>query len=211
MKKSSNRNIVITGASGDIAQEIIKRLPHDHVYLFSRSLPVPELPSHVDILINNAGFGIFAELSDLKNDEIDEMFKVNTIDLIKLTRDLKPKKVVNIASIAGKLPTAKSTVYAASKAAVIVFSDALRQEGAEVLTVNTGPVKTKFHSENATYLKKVGQHAVTADFVAKKIVKNLSSRKRELNLPVSISVAAKLRALFPNLFDYFSLHFFNYK
>ncbi|GAB2024708.1 SDR family oxidoreductase [Lactovum odontotermitis] len=211
MKRQSARNIVITGATGDIAQAVVKRLPNDHLFLLSRSLPEPELPEKVDILINNAGFGQFEFLQDLSEAQIDEMFKVNLLDAVKLTRKLRPTKVVNIASIAGHLPTEKSSIYAASKAALIVFGEALRFEGVQVLNVNTGPVITKFHAARPDYLEKVGRHAVTADFVAEKIVKNLNSHKRELNLPWTLAVAVKLRALFPGLIDRISRRFFNYK
>ena len=211
MKKRSARTIVITGAGGDIAQALISRLSEERLILLSRSLPQPVFPEKIDILINNAGFGVFEPLSELTDSQIEESFRVNVLDLIKLTRDLKPVKVVNIASIAGKLPTAKSTVYAATKAAVIAFSDALRLEGVPVLTVNTGPVRTKFHVRNEGYLAKVGRTALSADFVAQKIVKNLESGRRELNLPWTLAFVAKLRALCPRLVDFLSNKFFNYK
>ncbi len=213
-KKLTRRNIVITGASGDIAQELIQRLQNDNLILMSRSLPYPEIPERVDILINNAGFGEFEELENLSDDQIEEMFKVNTLDLMKLTRDLQPQtQVINIASMAGKLPTAKSTVYAASKAAVLAFSDALRLEKPELIvtTVNTGPVRTKFHKDNRAYLEKVGKNAISAAYVASKIEKALGKRKREINLPVQLAVVAKLRALFPRSVDFVGRKFFNYK
>lgn len=211
MKKQSKRNIVITGATGDIAQAIIKRLPNDRLFLLSRSLAKPNLPDHIDILINNAGFGVFAKLTDLTEQQIEEMFQVNTLDVIRLTKQLNPDKVINIASIAAKLPTAKSSVYAASKAAVVAFSDALRMEGKKVLTVNTGPVVTKFHQQNQAYLDKVGRYAISADFVAEKIINNFESSKRELNLPRSMAVMAKIRALAPSIFDRVSNKFFKFK
>ena len=182
--------------------------------MLSRSLPQPVIPEKVDILINNAGFGEFAELSNLSDEQIDEMFKVNTLDLIKRTRDLRPElQVINIASIAGKLPTAKSTVYAASKAAVLAFSDALRLENPNLIvtTVNTGPVRTKFHKDNVDYLEKVGENAVSAEYVADKIEQVLGKKKREVNLPVQLAFVAKIRALFPSLVDNIGNRFFNYK
>ena len=203
-EKLSKKNIVITGASGDIAQALVQRLEDHNLILISRSLPQPVMPEKVDILINNAGFGEFTELSNLSDEQIDEMFKVNTLDLIKRTRDLQPQlQVINIASIAGKLPTAKSTVYAASKAAVLAFSDALRLEKPDLIvtTVNTGPVRTKFHKDNMDYLEKVGENAVSAEYVADKIEQVLGKNKRELNLPVQLAFVAKVRALFPSLVD----------
>lgn len=213
-KKLSKKNIVITGASGDIAQALIPRLEGHNLILLSRSLPQPVIPEKVDILINNAGFGEFAELSNLSDEQIDEMFKVNTLDLIKRTRDLRPElQVINIASIAGKLPTAKSTVYAASKAAVLAFSDALRLENPNLIvtTVNTGAVRTKFHKDNVDYLEKVGENAVSAEYVADKIEQVLGKKKREVNLPVQLAFVAKIRALFPSLVDNIGNRFFNYK
>lgn len=213
-KKLSKKNIVITGASGDIAQALIQRLEGHNLILLSRSLPQPVIPEKVDILINNAGFGEFAELSNLSDEQIDEMFKVNTLDLIKRTRDLRPElQVINIASIAGKLPTAKSTVYAASKAAVLAFSDALRLENPNLIvtTVNTGPVRTKFHTDNVDYLEKVGENAVSAEYVADKIEQVLGKKKREVNLPIQLAFVAKIRALFPSLVDNIGNRFFNYK
>ena len=99
---------------------------------------------------------------------------------IQLTRQLKPiLQLINIASIAGKLPTRKSSIYAASKAALITFSDALRMENPQLIvtTVNTGPVRTKFHKNNGDYLNKVDKSAISAAKVADKIVNIFGKRK----------------------------------
>jgi short-subunit dehydrogenase len=221
---------MITGASGDIAQALVRQLPDDLLFLLSRdpsaltklyadrkNVTLLEnddlLPEAIDILINNAGFGVFAELDDLTETEIDAMFSANVIEPIKLVRKVKPKmQIVTIASLAAKLPTAKSSVYAATKAAILTFSDALRLETTvTVTTVNTGPVATKFHARNASYLQKVGSHALTADQVARKIVAVLGKKKTEINLPWTLALAAKVRALFPKLIDWLGKHFFNYK
>lgn len=231
MRKKLTRTIVITGATGDIAQEIVKRLTDERLILFSRNLTkmsklYGNLPNvqllkngtviseKVDILINNAGFGVFADLDELSDEQIGQQFQVNAIFPIQLIRDLKPSlQVINIVSIAAKLPTAKASVYAASKAALLIFSDALRMENPKLIvtTINTGPVKTKFHAENEIYLEKVGRNAINAEFVADKIVKNIGKRKRELNLPRKLAFIAKLRALFPHWIDFLAVHFFNYK
>lgn len=135
----------------------------------------------VDILINNAGFGIFKEFTELTDGEITEQFVINTLMPIQLTRLLEPKvQLINIASIAGKLPTGKSSIYVASKAALIIFSDALRMENPQLIvtTVNTGPVKTKFHKDNGDYLEKVGKNAISASKVADKVVNNLGKKEK---------------------------------
>nr|WP_240188568.1 SDR family NAD(P)-dependent oxidoreductase [Lactococcus taiwanensis] len=236
MRKKLTRTIVITGATGDIAQEIVKQLPDDdHLILVSRRKEaLSELYGHlthvtlfttdellnkeevgpVDILINNAGFGIFKPLMSQTDAEVTEQFVINTLLPIQLTRQLTPQRqLVNIASISGKLPTAKSSIYAASKAALLTFSDALRMENPALIvtTVNTGPVRTKFHKENQAYLAKVGRTALSAEKVATKIVQNLGKKRREINLPWTLSTASRLRALMPGLFDYLSTRFFIFK
>ncbi len=70
--------------------------------------------------------------------------------------------IINIASMAGKMATAKSTIYSATKFAVLGFSNALRLElkplGVAVTTVNPGPVATDFFDKadpSGSYLEKV--------------------------------------------------------
>ncbi|GFH41206.1 SDR family NAD(P)-dependent oxidoreductase [Lactococcus insecticola] len=246
------RTIVITGATGDIARELIRQLSDDRLILLSRNVSALEtLVDHqnlhlyqvdlsdeaalsatcqaisdkfgaVDILVNNAGYGDFKSFLSFSDTEIKQMFAVNVFALMQVTRSFLPNmlaqksgQIVNIASIASHLPTAKSSIYAASKFAVRGFSDALRQEvvadNIKVLVVNTGPVKTKFHADNPDYLKKVGKNAVTAAFVAQKIVRHLGSSKRELNLPWQFNIARIFASIFPTTTDKITRRFFNLK
>ena len=121
--------------------------------LYSR---VAELGVRVDLLVNNAGFGLGgAFLShDLLREE--EQINVNIGALVALThlfvRDMVVRKkggVVNLASITSFLPIAYSAIYAASKSFVLSFSEALGREvaadGVHVLAVCPGPVATKFY------------------------------------------------------------------
>ena len=242
MRKKLTKTIVITGATGDIASlliaKIAKDLPETRLILLSRQLSAltekfGHLPQAVlleneavtshridlaaydcDILINNAGFAVFKPFYQQTDQEIQQQMAVNFQFAVDCLKAFKPRQqVINIASIAGKLPSSKSSIYAASKAALLFFSDALRMEEPELIvtTVNTGPVKTKFHQGNQTYLQKVGRTALTPEQVASQIFKILGKNKRELNLPRSLALAAKLRALTPTLFDKISTRFFNFK
>ncbi|MCT7846218.1 MAG: SDR family NAD(P)-dependent oxidoreductase, partial [Lactobacillus iners] len=81
-------------------------------------------------------------------------------------------------SLAGKVPTVKSAVYSATKAAVIQFSNVLRLElkpfNVKVLTVNCGPVKTNFFNiadKSGNYLSNVDRFMLNSDYVAKRVVK----------------------------------------
>ena len=109
----------------------------------------------VDLLINNAGLGDsgpFANSDPVRN---SEMTLVNVTALTSLTRHLVPQMItkhrggiLNVSSSAGFLPIPGSAVYAATKAYVTSFSEALRAELREtdvsVCAVCPGPVVTEF-------------------------------------------------------------------
>jgi short-subunit dehydrogenase len=245
------KNLVITGATGDIAREIIAQVQGTNAYnliLLSRNISsLTGISEHlyqvdlsdevalmqtcqqisakfgaIDILINNAGYGNFQAFLEDSSANVHKMFEVNVFALMTVTRaflpDMKARQsgqIINIASIASYLATAKSTSYAASKFAVRGFSDALRQEvyadKIKVLVVNTGPVLTKFHAQNPDYLEKVGKNAVTASAVAKKIVANFQKDRRDLNFPWQLNLARCFALNFPRITDKITRRFFNLK
>lgn len=116
-------------------------------------------------LVNNAGFGDFGEFyrADLK--KLTEMVQVNDMTLMRLTRLFLPQmterksgKILNVASVASFAPGPLMSVYYASKAFVLSFSEALSVElkpyGVSVTALCPGPTKTGF--ENAASLQKSG-------------------------------------------------------
>lgn len=109
----------------------------------------------VDFLINNAGLGDRGAFATGDPQRVREMMAVNIVALTTLTRALLPamiqKKsgaILNVSSIAGFLPIRKMAVYAASKAYVTSFSEAIRGEvrraGITVTALCPGPVATEF-------------------------------------------------------------------
>ncbi|MCI1466180.1 MAG: SDR family oxidoreductase [Lactobacillus sp.] len=173
----------------------------------------------VDVLVNAAGFGKFGEFVHSDMQTVTDMFQVNVLGLMYFTRlvgrlmiDQKHGQIVNFGSIAGKVPTAKSAAYSASKAAVIQFSNVLRLElkpfGVHVMTVNPGPVYTNFFNiadASGKYLQNVEAFVLDPDDVAWEVVHFFGTNKRELNLPLSLSLACKFYNLFPTIGDYISL------
>lgn len=185
-----------------------------------------QLPKHsVDILINNAGYGLLKEVHEFQMNEVYDLFELNVMALIELTmhfsKEMKERKngvIVQVASQAGKMATAKSTIYSASKFAVIGFSNALRLEmapfGVRVLTVNPGPIKTRFFERaepTGNYLKALGSYVLDAEYVAKKIISGIQQQKREVNLPFSMHVGSVLYTMFPKIGDYLTSQIFNKK
>jgi len=109
----------------------------------------------VDLLVNNAGLGDlgpFATSDPIRN---EQMMLVNVVALTLLTRHLLPQMIarqhggiLNVSSSAGFLPIPGDAVYAATKAYVTSFSEALRAElrgtGLSVCALCPGPVRTEF-------------------------------------------------------------------
>lgn len=253
----AQRIILITGASGGLAQAIIRQLPReDYLILLGRSKDrlerlyqaisskecyeiaiqdpaaiealVDELYQRygrIDVLINNAGFGAFKAFDDFSAEEIEAMFRVNSLASIHFARLLGRKMaeqgsghIMNIVSMAGLIASAKSSIYSATKFAVIGFSNALRLELAErqvyVTTVNPGPIATAFFEQadpSGQYLASVASFTLQADTVAKKIIAAIGKKKREINLPISLALAHKCYTLFPTISDYLARKVFNYK
>jgi NADP-dependent 3-hydroxy acid dehydrogenase YdfG len=116
---------------------------------------VDEAWGGADVLINNAGIGIFGNLLDLDVADYDRVFAVNVRGLFMCARAFAPGMaergsgvIVNVASLAGKNAFAGGSIYAASKHAVMGMSKSmmldLRRQGVRVLTVCPGTVYTPF-------------------------------------------------------------------
>jgi short-subunit dehydrogenase len=109
----------------------------------------------IDFLINNAGLGDYGSFATSNPERDDQILEVNIVALTSLTRRLLPQMVarkrgviLNVSSSAGFLPIPGMAVYAASKAYVNSFSEALRAElrgiGLSVIALCPGPVHTEF-------------------------------------------------------------------
>ena len=130
-------------------------------------------------------------------------------------RERKIGTIVAIASIAGKIATPKSSVYSATKFALIGYFNALRLElkkdNVHVMTVNPGPVATNFFNiadEDKSYQKSLGGKTLTPKLVVSKIIKGIDKKKREVNLPFKLVLAVKISQLFPRLSDRMLLNMF---
>lgn len=113
----------------------------------------------IDVLINNAGYGLMAPSINLLEDKIHHQFNTNVYAPIALIKKVVPlmKKngsgiIINVGSISGLVTTPFSGAYCASKAALHAFSDALRLElksfGIRVMTLRTGAIKSNFGNKS---------------------------------------------------------------
>ncbi len=109
----------------------------------------------VDILINNAGVGMFSNVVDMKTAEYDTMMNVNLKGVFLCSRAVLPAmikqqkgEIINIASLAGKNSFAGGSVYSATKWGLIGFARSLmlevRDHNIRVVTISPGSVNTHF-------------------------------------------------------------------
>jgi len=118
----------------------------------------------VDVLINNAGYGIAGFFEDLSEEDIRSQMEVNFFgvqnvcrEIIPLMRQRSQGKIINISSIAGQVGTPCLGAYNASKWALEAFSESLYHElslfGIAVTLVEPGSYPTNIFKENAHYAK----------------------------------------------------------
>ncbi len=109
----------------------------------------------IDILVNNAGFGLYGSFSETSAEDELAMIQVNITSLTHLTKLIIPGmitrksgRILNVASTAAFQPGPLMAVYYATKAYVLLFSEALAREtqgtGVTVSVLCPGPTRTQF-------------------------------------------------------------------
>jgi short-subunit dehydrogenase len=170
---------------------------------------------HIDVWVNNAGYGIFSPFVEAKIEDIAGMMDVNYMGVVRCTKAVLPYMlrrkaghIVTVASVAGKLATPKSSGYAASKFAVIGFLNSVRQEvkgtGVSISTVNPGPVRTPFFDradQGGTYRQSVEKFMVSPETVARTILRTIHTQEADVTIPRYMNIGVVLSHLFPRFFD----------
>jgi NAD(P)-dependent dehydrogenase (short-subunit alcohol dehydrogenase family) len=130
----------------------------------------------VDVVVNNAGYGLFGAFEDLSDEELRSAFETNVFGAINVTRAVLPQfrsrragHVVQISSLEGVAPAvAGESVYAATKFAVEGFFEGLAKDvahlGIGVTIVEPGPLRTDFAAaaiarppQSGDYIDSVGK------------------------------------------------------
>ncbi len=143
---------------------------------------------HIDVLVNNAGYGSYGAIEDVPMEEARRQFDVNLFGMARLIQLAVPAmrenhagKIVNISSMGGKIWTKFGGWYHAAKYAVEGLPDCLRMElkpfGVDVIVVEPGGVKTDWGVIAANNLKKTsadGAYAEMANKAADGMIRNYS-------------------------------------
>lgn len=178
--KQSFTNIEVTTISKDLSvigsvKEVIEEVEEKRI--------------HIDVLVNNAGFGLMGEFDKLDIQMQLNMIQLNVTALTELTYYILTKmkqrnsgRILNVASTAAFQPGPLMAVYYASKAYVLSFSEALIEELSDssvtVTTLCPGPTRTNFGSVANVEGTKMFSRAMPPDIVAKSGYKALMNGKR---------------------------------
>ncbi len=185
--------LVLVARRGDALEELAAELSREHgvtVRVMAVDLALVDAPARlaadlqqagvgVDVLVNNAGFGLQGAFAALPVDRQLQMIHLNVAALTALTRLFLPAMIarggggiLNVGSTAGFQPGPFMAVYYATKAYVVSFSEALADElsgsGLRVTCLAPGPTATAFAAEaGATESRLFQGSAMSVDEVAR--------------------------------------------
>lgn len=178
-------NLVLTARRRERLEELARELEAAHgikVAVEAIDLSTPDAAAAlyertegkglaVDVLVNNAGFGDYEDFLAAPWSRYAEMLQLNVVALTQLTRLFLPRMVershghvMNVASVGAYIPTPQFAVYAASKAYVRNFTEALDYElkgtGVRAISVCPGGTRTEFLDAAGQVLKSSGEMAM---------------------------------------------------
>ncbi|WP_321472778.1 SDR family NAD(P)-dependent oxidoreductase [uncultured Paludibaculum sp.] len=218
--RRNGASLVLTGRSPGRLAQVAKPgdlvLPGDLCDAPFREALVQQAILHfgrIDILLNNAGFGLYAPPTRSPLDEVRAMFELNLfapLDLIQRTAPLMKARgsgiIVNISSVAGRLTLPWLSMYSASKFALCALSEGLRSElsgtGVHVITVCPGYVRTAFPGNvrggtMPASLSNPSRFAITAEECASAIARGIEKRANTVVTPASARLLLLAARLFP--------------
>lgn len=167
----------------------------------------------VEVLVNNAGYGLWGYFEKLSLEEQQKMLRVNMNALVELCylflpvlKRNKKSYILNVASTAAYQAVATLSLYAASKSFVLLFSRGLRQEvessGVSVSCVSPGATSTNFTKRAGmsgsleVFAEKMSMKSST---VAKLAVDGMFNRKAEIITGFSNWITAKVTDFLPKM------------
>ncbi len=219
--------IIAVGRNKKGLEQLREAIGNEHYFILFDLIRLEKIPhliariekkvGPIDILINNAGIGLFKKFEDIPDSAIDKIVRTNLFAPMALSRAVFPSMktrggtIVNIASVAGKRTWKHLTAYSASKFGLIGFSNSLRREcmyytyPISIIVVCPPAVDTPFF-DNAGYYdyKKdhLGQKLLSAEEVADEIYFAVVHNKREVLVGMRAKILDKLYAFSPRFIEW---------
>lgn len=205
-----------------LKQQHIETIQADLTNRQSLQRLVEQLP-YIDVAIINAGIGTFEYAHKIDDAAIQEMVRLNVETPAILVRELLPHivnggQLIFMGSQAGKVATPKASIYAATKHALIGYTNALRMELAHqkiaVSVIHPGPIDTPFldHADATNgYRAAMANVLLSPADVAEATIRTIKTRKREINLPWYMGISSKMYAISPTFVEFIGKPLFNRK
>lgn len=182
----------------------------DDVTMMSRA--VLEKFGTVDVLVNNAGFGIYGNFNDQNLDDLESQIATNYLGMTYCTKAFLPRMlerrsghIVNVASVAGSFGIPSMASYCASKFAMLGFSEALYHElrgsGVGVTVVSPIMVRTGFFDHKSFSKMPRYTASLSASTVARAVIRASSSPRLEIVTPQIVRIAIWLKQTLPYLIN----------
>lgn len=139
-----------------------------------------ENEKQIDVLINNAGFGLYGAIENVTMESAKYQMDVNVFGLVRLTQLVLPHMreqhngtIINISSIGGKIANPLGGWYHASKFAVEALSDSLRMEvrqfGIDVVVIEPGGVKSEWSDIAMENAQKTSANGIYGNMIQKMV------------------------------------------
>jgi NAD(P)-dependent dehydrogenase (short-subunit alcohol dehydrogenase family) len=148
--------------------------------------------SRIDVIVNNAGYGLISPLEDVTLDQVREQFETNFFGVIRVMHEAIPTMrrqrngtIVNVSSLVGRVGIPLSSAYVATKFALEGLSESMRYElnefGINIVLIEPGVIKTKIFENVKTGDIRSRLESPYADFIERaskgfgKMIDNSSS------------------------------------
>ena len=167
----------------------------------------------VDVLVNNAGFGIHNIVNETKIEEMESQMMTNFFGTMYCTKAFLPKMleqrsghIVNVASVAGSIGLPGMASYCASKFAMLGFSESLSHElkgtGVGITVVSPIMVRTNFFNhESFGKMPRYSSTSLSSKTVANAVVRAASSPRLEIVVPQFVRFAIWIKQTLPYLIN----------
>jgi len=183
------KKVILTGCDRGIGNAILKELllskkyliyaivrdkknlqPKKNLFIYTADLSIPRKTEdvikkilidakNINILINNAGIGIFKNIEDISLEEWDKVMSVNLVSpfvaikyVLQNMKSENSGQIINISSDADHITYPQASLYCASKFGMVGLSDSIRKElkgtNIKITTIEPGRVDTNFNNKN---------------------------------------------------------------
>jgi short-subunit dehydrogenase len=239
MTKNSRKVAIVTGASSGIGRESAAVLASAGYLVFGTSrranssgpngitmlqcdvtddgsvaevvTTVLNQAGRIDVLVNNAGSGMFGGVEEFSTEEVKALFDVNVFGIHRFSRAVLPTmrsqasgRIINVGSLLGLIPSPHMGAYSATKFAIEGYSESLdhevRQFGVRVVVVEPGFTNTSFEDSKVpprepmplyevgragldVYLEKLAAEGDTPAIVAKAVLRAATDKTPKLRYP----------------------------